>query len=261
MITPGLVSITFRQLAPQQIVALARDTGLGSIEWGGDVHAPHGDLARAREVRDLTNDAGLVVSAYGSYYCAGIGSDAKNPSFDVVLDTAVELGAPTIRVWAGNVGSADADGPTRAAVVADLARCCARASQARLGISLEFHADTLADTAEGALALIAAVNHPNLSTFWQPPNGMEASDALRGLDLLLPHVRNLHVFHWWPDHHHRLPLADGADRWRAYLDRAASDGRPRHASLEFVRGDSIDQFRADAIALDRLLAAVAPQPG
>ncbi|MCU0793379.1 MAG: sugar phosphate isomerase/epimerase [Opitutaceae bacterium] len=109
MIHPGLVSITFRKLSPVEIVGLVRKAGLRGIEWGGDVHAPHGDIGRAREVRALTEDAGLKVAAYGSYYRAGW-SEANGLSFKHVLDSAVELGAPTIRVWPGNKGSAEMRG-------------------------------------------------------------------------------------------------------------------------------------------------------
>jgi hypothetical protein len=44
---PGLVSVTFRKLAPAAIVELAVKAQLRSIEWGGDVHVPHGDVRAA----------------------------------------------------------------------------------------------------------------------------------------------------------------------------------------------------------------------
>ena len=59
----------------------------------------------AREVRGLTEAAGLTVAAYGSYYKAGH-SEAAGLPFPQVLDTALALGAPVIRVWAGPAGSA-----------------------------------------------------------------------------------------------------------------------------------------------------------
>ena len=68
MLIPGLVSVTFRQLAPREIVQLAAAAGLRGIEWGGDIHVPHGDLQAARAVRDITAAAGLQVLAYGSYF-------------------------------------------------------------------------------------------------------------------------------------------------------------------------------------------------
>ena len=89
MIHPGLVSVTFRQLAPRTIVDLVAEAGLWGIEWGGDVHAPVGDLHIAREVRAMTLDAGLAVAAYGSYF-----RFRPDDSFERVLETAIALGAP-----------------------------------------------------------------------------------------------------------------------------------------------------------------------
>ena len=43
----GLVSVSFRGLAPEAIIDLAAECGLGGVEWGGDVHVPCGDLRRA----------------------------------------------------------------------------------------------------------------------------------------------------------------------------------------------------------------------
>ena len=127
MIHPGLVSITFRKLSPAEIVALVRKAGLRGIEWGGDIHVPHGDIGRAREARALTEEAGLAVAAYGSYYRAGW-SETNGLPFKRVLDSAVELGAPTIRVWAGGKGSADVDEAGRWAVIEDLRRVAALAA-------------------------------------------------------------------------------------------------------------------------------------
>ncbi len=62
----GLVSVTFRQLTPSAIITLVTRAGLDGIEWGGDVHVPHGDLVRARQVRQQTIQAGLQSAAYGS---------------------------------------------------------------------------------------------------------------------------------------------------------------------------------------------------
>src|SRR5262245_16795172 len=99
-LVPGLVSVTFRQLGPGEIIALAVEHGMRAIEWGGDVHVPVGDLVVAREVGRWCVDAGIIVEAYGSYY-RGIGD------FAPVLETALALGAPRIRVWAGELGSAE----------------------------------------------------------------------------------------------------------------------------------------------------------
>lgn len=48
MLKTGLTSVTFRNLGIEQIVSLAGAAGADSIEWGGDIHVPPGDLSAAR---------------------------------------------------------------------------------------------------------------------------------------------------------------------------------------------------------------------
>ena len=68
---PGLVSITFRKLTPSQILDLCVGNGLREIEWGGDVHVPHGELKIASEVAEMSRSRGVAIAAYGSYYKLG----------------------------------------------------------------------------------------------------------------------------------------------------------------------------------------------
>lgn len=249
MISPGLVSVTFRALAPAEIINLVRQAGLRGIEWGGDIHVPHGNLARARAVRALTHAAGLTVAAYGSYYRAAK-SEADGLPFGRVLETAVELGAPLIRVWAGPAASADASDAQRAEVAADLRRIAGLAAAARVGVSLEYHSGTLTDTGDSALRLVQDVNHPNLRTYWQPPLGVETDRNLHDLRRLLPWLTHLHVYHWRSvTPIEKLPLAAGTDRWRQFLDLAATVPGDRYALLEFVEGDAPVNFLRDAATL------------
>lgn len=257
MIFPGLVSVTFRKLSPSDIVALVRQAGLTGIEWGGDVHVPHGNLARAREVREITEEAGLRVAAYGSYYRAGQ-SESDGLSFGSVLETALELGAPTIRVWPGTKGSESVSAQERAKVAADLLRIAALAAAKGVTVATEFHAGSLTDTNESAAQLLREAEHPALLTYWQPHNGEETAEALRGLKAVLPRVGNLHVFHWWPTSADRHPLEAGVERWGAFLGEikraTVPGGRDRFALLEFVKGDEPASFLRDAAALKAWLA-------
>lgn len=248
MILPGLVSITFRKLSPAEIVVLVRKAGLRGIEWGGDIHAPHGDVGRAREVRELTQEAGLRVAAYGSYYRAGW-SETNGLPFKQVLDSAVELGAPTIRVWPGNKGSADVGEAGRWAVIEDLRRIAGLAAQVGVTISTEFHGGTLTDTNDSASQLLVEVDHPNLFTCWQPHVGEATAECVSGLRAVLPKVSNIHVFHWWPTAAERLLLAEGAERWAEFLGELKPLSGERFAMLEFVQGDAPEVFLKDAATL------------
>lgn len=246
MLTGGLVSITFRKLSPAEIAALVQRAGLSAIEWGGDVHAPHGDVAKAREVARVTADHGLRVCAYGSYYRVGE-SEAKGLSFASVLDSAVALGAPVIRVWAGARNSEDADAAYRAAVVADCRRIADFAQAAGVRVGFEYHGNTLTNTDAAAQRLLAEVPHPALFTFWQPHVGRPVDEATAGLRAILPRLWNLHVFSW--NAHERLPLAAREADWKRWLDVARSTGRDHVCTIEFVKDEKPEQFLADAATL------------
>ncbi len=254
---PGLVSITFRQLTPAEIVGRSAAAGLRGIEWGGDVHVPHGQTGRAREVRELTRASGLNVAAYGSYYRLAE-SEAAGLSFNAVLDSAGELDAPVIRVWAGQRGSTDADTEYRARVEADARRVASLAAKAGINIAYEWHGGTLTDTNESAAALLAAVQAENLLTCWQPAVHSDFTTRLKGLQLALPRLANLHVFQWRPAEGkvERRPLSEGAPDWRRYLQTAATAQDDRYALLEFVPGDDPELLLREAAALRDWLAEI-----
>ena len=252
MLIPGLVSITFRRLTPEEILRRMQVCGLSAIEWGGDVHVPHGDTDRAHRVRELTEAARCTVASYGSYYRAGV---EQTVSFDDVLATAEALGAPLIRVWAGNRGSDDASEEDRQRVADDARRIADAAGERRIEIAFEYHGGSLTDTADSAVRLLAAVHRPNVRCYWQPPVGQDESGQTHSLEAVLPWLANLHVFHWRADGERR-PLREGRSRWErwfALADRA--EGTQRFAMIEFVRGDSLDAFAEDARVLRELAAA------
>jgi len=257
MIRPGLCSITFRDRSVRDVIALAVEAQLEGIEWGGDIHVPPGNPALAREVGKMTRDAGLVVSSYGSYYRAGVDS-REGHSFAQVLDSAVALGAPVIRIWAGQKNEAEATPEEIQAVVEDTRRAADLARAAGVTLACEFHEGTLTERSETALRLVEKV--PGVALYWQPPNGATSEAALSSLQEILPHLGNLHVFHWLvepasgPRRLSLRSLEEGAARWQLYLQAAAARAGDRWALLEFVKDHDPAQFLRDAKTLRRLLA-------
>jgi 3-dehydroshikimate dehydratase len=244
----GLVSISFRNHTVAEVVAMARSAGLESIEWGGDIHVPHGDLRAAREAAAMTADHGMRVSAYGSYLRLGV---VGGPDPEEVIATGVALGAPTIRVWAGAKSPSESTPEDRARVVGAALRAAAMADKAGLSLSYEFHGGTLTETAASAAALLGET--PGIRCFWQPPVGLDTAACLASLEAVLPRLSNVHAFHWWPTSSDRLPLAEGAGRWNAFLGRIRAAGPDPDVSLEFMPGDSPDVLATEAASLRRLL--------
>lgn len=255
MFIGGLVSVTFRELNPEQIVELVQQSKLEAIEWGGDIHVPHGETATAESVRRLTHEAGLHVASYGSYY--RVGHNEPVP-FEDVAATAVALGAPIVRVWAGKQASSASDEAYWRTVIEDSRRIARVAAAHKLIVAYEYHAGTLTDTCAGTLRLIRDTNEPNLLTHWQPVSGRSRAQNLEELLSLLPFLCHMHCFHW-VDGQRRL-LSEGIEDWTVYLEAALKSRLDHGVLLEFVIDNQPDNYLADAQALRGLINGLQQQP-
>jgi 3-dehydroshikimate dehydratase len=253
----GLVSITLRELSPERVIDAAADCGLRGIEWGGDVHVPHGQTDIAEKVARQTTAAGLEVASYGAYYhfdeCDPEAGKA-GPPMASVLDTAEALGAPAIRLWPGRRGPRETPGSVLEAIV-ERARTFAQAASMRgMRIDFEFHENTLTETPESTLALLESIGHPAARTLWQPPLRISPADRLEGLRQLKDRVSNVHCNFFaqdpWPHIH---PLAEGEAEWISFLQEL-NPAAGRWVLIEHVKDHSVGQLREDAQALLRWLA-------
>jgi 3-dehydroshikimate dehydratase len=243
----GLCSVTLRDHSALDVLALASRAGLEAIEWGADRHVPPDDPRQAAAIGRRTADAGLDCSSYGSYLFA---PSAPAQDIEAVLDTALALGAPNVRVWTDRVGPAP-DPSVREAIQAQVAFIAGLAADRGLTVSLEFHPGTLTETAASTLALLDAVDARNLFSYWQPPVGLPVPELLASWRAVRHRTSHLHVFRWRAVDD-RQPLEEGADLWPSVLaeppDAAGWPG-PRVAFLEFVLGDDPVQVEADAAVL------------
>ena len=249
MLRPGLVSISFREQSPREILDLCVESQLQGIEWGGDIHVPHGDLQTAREVGQMTRDAGLEVACYGSYYrCGGV------LEFERVLESAIALGAPLIRVWAGQ------DGDEFASVAANLRQICELAAQQNIGIVTEYHGGTLTETREGTARLLTELSDAGLKTLWQPLRrgagmNLKMTENREDLRAVAPHLSNVHVYEWRDieaGKTKRFSLKNSA-QWPGYIEELKAIGGDRWLLLEYVPEDRPEALRDEAAALIQLI--------
>lgn len=256
MLKTGICSITFRQFNAAQIAAMVKKAGLDAIEWGGDIHVPPGDMDAASDVCKITQDAGLEISSYGSYYKV-LDSEGAAQDFQPVLDSALALETETIRIWPGARSSGDADDQYWNRLVEETRRIAQQAEKRGIRLAFEFHSNTLTDTNESAQRLLQEIDRPNLFLCWQPMYwGPDMKTRLQGLQTLKDRILNFHVFHWkydatrehWTDKIDRRPLKEGGADWSQYLSVTLPAGG-HYALLEFVRNDDPAQFMEDAAVL------------
>jgi len=246
----GLCSITFRQLSVREIIKLVQKASLDGIEWGGDIHVPHGNFKKANEVAANCRDTGIEISSYGSYYRSGT---KDTLSFRAVAETAKALGAPMIRIWAGGLGSDNAGDADRKKVIDDLMKCAEIASELKMPIGLEKHGGTLTDTMDSTALLMRELTGTNIRFYWQPAVGAEPKSLLPELKMMLPRLANFHVFYWeMAEKLQRRPLADGIDIWNMFFECVGKINSTHWALMEFVANNCPQQFLKDAVILAKL---------
>lgn len=245
MVVPGIVSATFKTRSIEEVLRIAKNAGLDAIEWSENHHIAKGDVEFAKEVAKLTQESGLEIAGYGSYYRLGEGMDLK-PS----LETAKALGAKMLRIWAGSKPSAALTEDERNALISELLEAVELAKQYDIVLNLEWHKNTLTDENESGLDVLKTINSPYLHTLWQPTQALSFEERKEGLKMILPYLSYLHVYYW--DESGRRPFDEGLEHWREYFSVLEKD-KKYYALLEFVLKDSEEQFYQDAAALKALL--------
>lgn len=246
--TGGLVSISFRELTVDEIIEIVSEANLKAIEWGGDIHVPHGNINIAKNVFKKCQKKNITCPSYGSYYKVGL---YENPveEFNKVLNCAKELHSKTIRIWAGDKSTKDSDKNHWIKIVNESQMLCDLAKLVNISISFEYHSNTLTDNANDTLKLIKLINRENIFTYWQPPIGTIIENNCTDIDKLLNHISNVHVFQWVNGE--RLPLKEGIEAWKIYLKMFKNESR--YFLLEFIKDNDKIQFLKDAKILKELL--------
>ena len=244
----GLVSVSFRKLTVEELIEAVKDAGLDGIEWGGDIHVPHGDVEKAKYVAKLMKEAGLETLSYGSYYYPG---DHAVEDFQGVIDCAVALGTKVIRVWAGGKTLSEVTPEYRARIIADTKAISDMAKPYGLTVAYEYHQYTLTETLESALQAVKEVDKENMGTYWQPSIFVSHEENMEALRQVLPYAKNMHVFYWGEDYT-RFTLKEGVEEWKEYMALAKTQPNIGAAMLEFIKDDSIEQMKKDAATLNKL---------
>lgn len=237
----GLVSVSFRDRTPKEILEAMKHVGLTHIEWGSDVHAPHNKQERLREIAALQKQYGITCSSYGTYFRLG---EAPLSELNAYINAAKMLGTDILRLWCGTKSCADMTAKERETLLAECRFAAAIAERRGVTLCMECHKKTLTERADDAVWLMREVSSPHFRMYWQPFQWMDAVENLENAKKIAPFAAHIHVFHWRGKL--RLPLRDAIDEWQEYL---AAFSTPRTLLLEFMPDDDIATLPREAEAL------------
>ncbi len=236
-----LCTISYRERLLDVALEGASRLGFTAVElWGREPHVPEEyDESRLRGIRAMAEELELSLPVLGSYLY--FGKTVHREDLITLVDTlhtAHGLHTPIVRVWASDVGSANANEEVWANTIAEAREACDRAAKMNVVFAAEMHDDTLADTGASARRLVEAVDRPNFRLNYQVASRPGVEDPLARLELVLPYVVHVHCQNFVglnsDPGYKRVPLDAGYADYRALAARLQEAGYAGHLAVEFA---------------------------
>ena len=244
----GLVSVSFRQHTPKEILEAARAAGLSYIEWGSDVHAPCHDMTILCEIAEMQRQYGIECSSYGTYFRLG-----ETPIEEIVqyIAAAKILGTSILRLWCGTKRGADMTDGEREELLDVCRRAACLAENSGVTLCLECHRKTFTEDPEDAVRLMKAVASKHFRMYWQPFQWHSAEQNVSNARTVAPYAEHIHVFNWKGEA--KLPLAEAVTEWQRYLKEFSA---PRTLLLEFMPNGTLEELMKETIALKKITGEI-----
>jgi sugar phosphate isomerase/epimerase len=247
-----LCTIAFRDKLLEYALDVARKVGFDGVEiWGREPHvAEKFDENRMRATRKLLDIHGVVPYVLGSYLRFGRTRNELDVQLTDTLHVARWLRTPLIRVWASDVGSAQASPQTWKQTVAEAQDACDRAAKLNITLAVEMHAGTLADTADASRKLVEDVNRPNFGLNFQIASLRDGDTPEMRLQKVLPYVVHVHAQNYATIPLHpseplrRVPLSSGVANYPVLIHTLRDSGYTGHVAVEFAYAEGPDKIEA-----------------
>lgn len=237
----GLVSVSFRPHAPEEILEAMKVAGLFCIEWGSDVHAPCTDLQKVREIAALQQRYGITCSSYGTYFRLGETALCELKNY---IQAARLLGTDILRLWCGGKSGADMTECEKQALLSVCRQAADIARENGVTLCMECHMETFTERTEDALWLMQKVDSPHFRMYWQPNQFRTEAENVASAQNLAPYTNMIHVFNW--EGREKYPLMDAVQTWRRYL--SCFDGS-QGLLLEFMPDGKLTTLERETEAL------------
>ncbi len=242
----GLVSVSFRQNSPEEILEAMEKAKLSCIEWGSDIHAPCGDAAQLEKLVALQERHGVTCCSYGTYFRLGVTPMTELPDY---IRAAKVLGTNVLRLWCGDKNSEEYTQEEKSALFAACREAAAVAEAENVTLCMECHNYTYTNRAAAAQELMEAVGSVSFRMYWQPNQYRTVEENLNYAKLLSKNTYHIHVFNWLEKD--RFPLEEATALWQCYL--ACFEGE-RTLLLEFMPDGQLTSLQKEAAALRKIAA-------
>ena len=243
----GVVSQTFRDKDIPTVFEYAKEAKLDGIEWSANEnHILIGDSERSALVKRLSEKSGIEIFSLASYcYMYDFCECVKT------LETARELSAPVIRLWAGKQGSAACPTEEYDLIVENTQKMARIAREHSITLAFEYHPNTLTDSADSAIELVKKINCENVGLYWQVRPDITFEENKAAFEKVKPYLLgNIHLSNYDEEKGY-MPLEEISSDLRGYFrDRGVGN----NLMIEFVKDASCASLVADANTLRKVIA-------
>ena len=161
----GLVSVTYRNHSPEEILKTMKDAGLEFIEWGSDVHAPYKEIEKIKEISRLQKEYNITCSSYGTYFYLGESDLSELKGY---INAAKLLGTNIIRLWCGRKTGEQMTKEERLEFLDICKKAEQIAKEEGAILCMECHKNTFTQNPEDSVWLMEEINSPFFRMYWQP---------------------------------------------------------------------------------------------
>ncbi len=250
----ALCTIAYREKLLDYALDVASELGVDGVEiWGREPHISEKfDENRVRTARKMVESRGLQIPAFGSYLGFGITRPRTDEiiQLDATLHIARCLGAPVVRVWASDIGSAQADETVWTKTVREIRLACARAAKLGITLAAEMHSGTLADTGDSARRLVEMVGRENFGLNFQVSQYALPETCEQRLEAVLAYVVHVHAQNYDrllasnDDSLQHVPLSSGVIDYESLLPRLIEAGYNGYIAVAFAHAKGKDKKQA-----------------
>ena len=242
----GLCTIAFQEKPLEEVIDIAADYGFDGIElWGKPPHLPEDyDESYAKNVREMAQRKGLVISAFGSYVDPLMHLHQKH--FEEAFKIAHDLGTDLVRIWSGGGASRSITTTDKRLILFRLVSITQWANFRNIQLGLEMHNNHLTDSVATILETIEQVRLPALKTYYQPLARSDADEPHAAAEKLAPHIANVHAQNF-DETGKACPIADGIVDYTRIVEILKNANYDGYLEVEFVHGDN----KLEALQRDR----------
>lgn len=249
MFRTGLVSVSFRENDPEEILRAMQKSALKYIEWGSDIHAPCNDEKKLDDIANLQKKHGIICCSYGTYFRVGV-DDAEN--IKQYIYAAKKLGTDILRIWCGNKNYEDYTFEDKQNLFSECRKITEIAEDESVKLCLECHNNTFTNCVEGALEIMNKIHSPAFRMYWQPNQYRDEKTNLDYAKAVADYTETIHIFNWNGDE--KYPLSEAVDIWKKYLSAFSGE---ENLLLEFMPDGQIESLEKESKTMQKIVKGIA----